>query len=558
MADNKKEILKRKKIRKLLLLKINDELKEISKFKSNIRINSKTIQELNSKYNNDILLFEKSMVYSNYITEETIILNNRPLINAQKTINKSINKSRNKIKKKNKSKDDNKITHFDLNSFEEDSASPIMSFFPKKIELGRKKFLDNKSKHKHKKSIQNGQKQNLSSDKEIINENILNKSTKIGNGDIHLYKLIAKITSIKNNESTEGIIRENIKKLREYCYKLRKKRRKKISVNKNISSRKMSKERIKKIERDINKKSTTLINKDAINKSLFLIKQKFENKNKLSFVGSSSPSPSPQFKVNVRKKSTAKVTKLNLNNKYKINIIPPIKNQKNFSFLKYKKKPKKMQTINELFEHKLINKLNKKKKSLKNEKNEDKNNIVPNISQIPRIMMRSTINENKTKNDAFNNNDDDKNKLKYIKLKNKKSINKNLSIINNNRNNDGGFVYFNNLNIKKDKVELHDNLKNKTSSKKLKKYEQMRKENTEKNEENNEEIIKLKKFSFMLDYPKKSKRKLIDSPDNKRIHRVSNFTNYKTTDVTNSKNQITYDNNNNKSLTKKNKSLKNN
>ena len=33
MEEKQKEILKRKKIRKLLLLKINDELKHISKFK---------------------------------------------------------------------------------------------------------------------------------------------------------------------------------------------------------------------------------------------------------------------------------------------------------------------------------------------------------------------------------------------------------------------------------------------------------------------------------------------------------------------------------------------
>ena len=102
-----------------------------------------------------------------------------------------------------------------------------MSFLPKKIDLGRKKFLQNKPKHRNNKSIQFVHKDKISSDKKLVNENILNKSTKIENESLHLHKLIEKITLIKNNEHTEGIILENLKKLRQYCYQLRKKRKKK-------------------------------------------------------------------------------------------------------------------------------------------------------------------------------------------------------------------------------------------------------------------------------------------------------------------------------------------
>ena len=45
------EVLKAKKIRRILLLKTDADLKKNSKINSNILINSKTIQELNKTYN---------------------------------------------------------------------------------------------------------------------------------------------------------------------------------------------------------------------------------------------------------------------------------------------------------------------------------------------------------------------------------------------------------------------------------------------------------------------------------------------------------------------------
>ena len=537
MEENKYEILKRKRIRKLLLLKINDELKEIAKTKSNIRINSKTIQELNKIYNrNDILLYEKSTLYTNYIKTEETVISNISSFNLSKTINelaeKPISKGIIKNKDKNKRKEES-IIQFDLHSLEEDSASPIMNFLQKKIELGRKKFMEAKPKPRHHESVHKISKKNVNLSKET-NENKLNKSTKLGNRDLNLYELIEKITSIKNNESKEGIIRQNIKKLRNYCFQLRKRRKKiKINANKNNSSRKKSRFKEKKIERSADKKRSTILDKDVVEKSLFLIKQKLEgNKNnKSSIIYDISPSPSPSFNVNLRKKSTAKVLKLNLNNKYKINIIPPNKNQKNFSTIKNKEKLKKLQSVTEFAENKFLNKLNKKKKkkSLNGEnKSNNKTNTeenIPSINQISKNLTRSTINEIRLKFDNVND-ESDKNKLRINRLKynHKKSLNKNTTTnpANNNNIKKNSLRYFNSINPRKDRVELHDNLNR--STKKIKNSEQ-RKENARKNEENNDEIIKLKKLSIVLDSRRKSKKKLIESPD-RRVYRYSNFTNY--------------------------------
>ena len=527
---------------------------------------------MNQMYNNnDILLFEKSTVYYNYIkTEETIISN----IISPKYISKSVNKQRNKSinkkkrkksnKNKNKSKEENKNIIVEQKSILEDSGSQLMSFFPKKIEVGKKK-LENKQKLRNAQSIRKISKPNINLSKENINENKLNKSTKLGNADLHLYELIEKIISKKDNESKEGIIRDNIKKLRNYCYQLRKKRKKiiKTSINKNNSSRKKLKKGEKNIERSKDKKRSTIINKDVVEKSLFLIKQQIEGKsnarNKLSLKVESSPYHSPKF--NVRKKSTAKVIKLNLNNnKYKINIIPPDKNHtKNYSTLKNKERIKKLKSVNPFEESKFVNKLKKKKK--KSLINDSKNNedYVPLIHQIPKNLMRSTINEIRMKFDNLNNEEGDK-KYIYNKLKfnNKKSViktnNMNLNISNNNPKK-YSLKYFNSFGSKKDKIELRDNLANNNKSlQKIKKssHEPIKKENSRKSQDNREEIIKLKKLSLVVDSGKKSKKKLIDSPD-RRVYRYSNFTNYfnNTTNVTNTSNRLSNEKNN-----KKNKKIK--
>ena len=80
MEDINHEISKRKKVRKTLLLKVNDEIKEISDSKPKLLINSTTIQDIEKIYNrNNILLSEKGIIYSNYVKTETRIY--PPIIN---------------------------------------------------------------------------------------------------------------------------------------------------------------------------------------------------------------------------------------------------------------------------------------------------------------------------------------------------------------------------------------------------------------------------------------------------------------------------------------------
>ena len=131
MNEKVDEITKRKKIRKILLLKINDELKEISQSKPTLLINSKTIQEIEKIYNrNNILLCEKGIIYSNYIKTETKIYppSIKPIIKF-KSVDKKIDK--NKIK-----------LEINGQSYDEEVISPILNFIPKKKNLYSKKAIE--------------------------------------------------------------------------------------------------------------------------------------------------------------------------------------------------------------------------------------------------------------------------------------------------------------------------------------------------------------------------------------------------------------------------------
>ena len=132
-------------------------------------------------------------------------------------------------------------------------------------------------------------------------------------------------------------------------------KKRKMSVDKN-HSRKKSKE----VDFFI-KRSTTIINKKVLEQSPFLIKQKMDNtkyskSNLKNFVFPSSP----HFKMMKRNSSIANDIKLNLNNKYKINIIPPDEKVKKYSSFKNKDKIKKVEILNETTENKFVNKIRKK------------------------------------------------------------------------------------------------------------------------------------------------------------------------------------------------------
>ena len=89
------EVLRRKRIRKTLLLKVNDEIKEISDSKPKLLINSKTIEELEKVYNrSNILLIEKGIIYSNYIKDEIRIYPNKKItpIYREKSVKNKVEK----------------------------------------------------------------------------------------------------------------------------------------------------------------------------------------------------------------------------------------------------------------------------------------------------------------------------------------------------------------------------------------------------------------------------------------------------------------------------------
>ena len=488
----KDEISKSKKVRKTLLLKINDEIKEISNSKSTILINSQTIQEIEKIYNrSNILLTEKGIFYSNYIKTETKIFppNIHPKFRI-KSVQKTIEKSKNKLELIGSSNDD-------------DVVSPILNFFPKKIDLASKKLTTiDKRYTKNNGSIQKFIENNLNGDKSLTKEeDQLNKSTKIENSNLH--KLIEKILSIKNNENMEKIIKKNIKKLRKYCYKFRKKKKKNNKTHKSQ-------------EHKVNIYITTSKNLDV----------KMNEKEKIR-----KPS---NFRIMPHSSS---------------------KKPKNFLSLKNKRNPIKLKTLNEedgknliiqlhkikplkSYEKNNINiKENKKNKENKenNEKNENSNDEpIPYISDIKKELMRSSINKKPSKFDirCITSVEKNKTKSKIKKYNQKKLLIRNTSLFY------GKEISNLKLSIKKDKkdkVELHDNLLNK-SNKKIKKID-INISEYKKNSFLNP--VKLKKISINL--KKKSKKKLIDSSlrkiDDYSICNTNYFTNIFTiTQSTNDKN----------------------
>ena len=116
------EILKRKRIRKNLLLKVNDEIKEISDSKPTLLINSKTMDELGKAYNrSNILLIEKGIIYSNYIKDEIIIFPEKKItpVYREKSVKNKVDKTNNKL---------------EINgpSYDEEVVSPVIILFQKK------------------------------------------------------------------------------------------------------------------------------------------------------------------------------------------------------------------------------------------------------------------------------------------------------------------------------------------------------------------------------------------------------------------------------------------
>ena len=208
--QKEKEEQKAKKIRRILLLKIDKELKSNSNKNSNILINSKRIQDINKAYNcNKILLSETARVYSNYVEffEKSYPSKKR-----------QINTKREPPRRK---KEERLIKS--LNS-SYDSSSPYIEFIPNKIDLGKRKITNGL------RIAINNWNSPIHSEEKIIKENetngeIQHKSTKLSKKGIT--KVINKIISIKLSADIEddNHITKNIIKLRKYCYKLINKKR---------------------------------------------------------------------------------------------------------------------------------------------------------------------------------------------------------------------------------------------------------------------------------------------------------------------------------------------
>jgi hypothetical protein len=487
-----------------LLLKVNDEIKKISDSKPALLINSKPIEELEKVYNRSNILLSEKGTIYSNYVKTVMLIYPNKNI-PPKHREKSVN---NKVEKTN--------YKLDLNgpSYEEEVVSPIVNFIPKKINLGSKKItvLD-KRYTKNNGSIQKFIENNLNDEKDFIKkQSQLNKSTIFEISDIN--KLIEKILSIKNNENMESIIKANIKKLRKYCYKFRIKKKKKKYKSKEPrvtklyvgTSKNLS---IKKIEKE--RRSTPF--KIVVHR---LSNKKVKHNSSLNY-----------------KRKMKKIKTLNeengtkiINDLHDMKLQKPIKTSENIS-------TNKTANSNKKNSHYIIT-INKNDSLNNNHEEED----VPDLYKIKKERMRSFINERPSKFDIHNNNSKpgvktDKSKKNNKKKNNlKKMIMRNVSAFN---PKDIEKIKFSMKKAKKEKLELEDNLnKNNNNNNTHKNY--VRK--SENKKMNNINIIVNNSFNHRCsNYSKvkkgneskmKSKKKLIESP-NRKIDNYSNCnTNYNT------------------------------
>ena len=428
-SSSDEENIKRKKIRRILLLKTDEELKRKSKKNNNIMINSKTFKEMDNSHNiYNILLSEKSIIYSNYVKTEEKIIPNIHTNNNQSIIPSLINKVRTIIKNKKMEKPIKLLN----STFEEDSISPVISSFPKKIDLGFKRFSNNK------KSVNvvniHFIEDKLKSEKERINEDKLNKSTRVEKRGI--YRLIDKIVNLKMNENTEDLIKDNIIKLRKYCNKLKKKKKKikKLNKLKTKSCPKKSKEFSKR--KSYRKRMTITNNKSFFKKSLFGSKEiKIDLKRVETRVNTAKQLNIKNIEIeevqNKKEKEKEihkfidlleKERKVNRNSSTKIikkNI--PIKKDKIINFSNKKKGLRKMQTLNFNNKKMLMEfSKNKVKKLVKNSEINKNDETVPYINLIPKEHLMSSKIQRPSKF-LFNNNNNNNNII--IRENSKKKIN---------------------------------------------------------------------------------------------------------------------------------------
>ena len=255
-----KEASKAKKIRRILLLKIDRELKSESNNHLNIMINSKKTEEMNKAYNSyKILLSETTRVYSNYVEiVEKCYPNNKKEIKRKKETPR-INNEEQVIKSLN-------------SSFE--SVGPFLDFIPSKIDLGKKKITLRRKNIKGLNSPNFFVDNNLKGSKP--KDDVKIKSTKPNKKSI--INVIDKIVKLKLNPDfgDDYHITKSIIKLRKYCYKLikkRKKPKKSPKIKRPLSPQKPHTTNIFKKPKPKYKKRKTIVGTHALITSLFGIKE---------------------------------------------------------------------------------------------------------------------------------------------------------------------------------------------------------------------------------------------------------------------------------------------
>ena len=478
------EVLRRKRIRKTLLLKVDDEMKEISDSKPKLLINSKTIEELEKVYNrSNILLIEKGIIYSNYIKDEVKIYPNKKIIPIyrEKSVKNKIEKTNNKLETNGP-------------SYEEEVASPIINFIPKKINLGLKmvNILEKrytKNNGSIKKFIENNLNvENASLKKE---DDQLNKSLKIEKSNMN--KLIDKILAIKNNENMESIIKSNIKKLRKYCYKFRIKKKKKR-----------------------NKSQEQKANINIISSKNISIKKSDKERKSSPFKIIPHPFPST--------KKQKKYTNLNIHkNLKKLKTL----NEEDGNNLKIEKEKtkviKQIKTSEKLNTNKSTNSNKNNRCTIKINKNEEESSI--DLKNIKKELMSSFIQQRPSKYSMHANSKfcekNEKNKLKIKKKKSilKKKIMRNVSTFNPKDIEKIRFIMKKN---KKNKLEVEHKVCDNSSYNSPHNSDNKKMNNniyTIINNSFNQRLLKIKKPND--NSKKRSKKKFLESP-NKKIDNISN------------------------------------
>jgi hypothetical protein len=263
------EIIKAKKIRRAFLLKVDSELKADSKKNINLKINSKTIKELNQAYDPySILLSKSSPIYSNYVE---FFCETRPIIYKKQETHKKMPK--NNTEEKNINSSNSSL-----------DSSPVLNFIPKKIDLGQSKLssvIQNSIKNKTSIKLDKNMITKEKNQNEEVDSFI--KSIKFGNKS--LYKLKDKIVC-KNcyvNDDEDDNIIKNLIKLRKYCIKFIKKRKKikkSLKVKKSFSPNRRGKEKV--TFRANPKKRPTYIRTNTLVMHSLLFRNKYKNKSNIS------------------------------------------------------------------------------------------------------------------------------------------------------------------------------------------------------------------------------------------------------------------------------------